>query len=152
IRPQTQLPSLTGQTLVDGITESGVILDGSGLAQNGIVLAGGSDHSVGKGLTIRNFAGAPGIVQSDNHPIQQDILGASGLGNQVGVLVNGGSNLTVGGAGVGNTIGFNSQQGVLIISGTSDTISQNLFQGANGPNNPVQANDIVLVPGANNNQ
>src|SRR5208337_317346 len=87
-----------------------------------------------------------------NDTIQQDVLGTSGLGNQVGVVIDGGSNVVVGGAGVGNTIGFNMQQGVSIVSGTQDVVSQNLYVGTNGPGTPVQSNDIVLVPGANNNQ
>ena len=70
----------------------------------------------------------------------------------MGVLIDGGSNVTVGGAGVGNTIGFNAQQGILVSSGTQNDVSQNLYVGTNGPNSPVQANDIVLSPGANDDQ
>ncbi len=75
------------------------------------------------------------------------------LGNAVGVSISG-SNNTIGGtsAGASNTVGFNTQQGVLVVSGSGDAIRQNLYEGTNGPASPLQANDISLVSGANNNQ
>src|SRR5208337_3716812 len=208
-------PAISDPVVVDGTSEAGVVIDGNALTQDGFLLGAGSGGSTIKGLTIRNFAGAGIHIRSSNDTIQGDVLGASGLGNQVGVLIDGGSNNVVGGttgtlantitantvagveingaaatanlvegnfigtddvldqlgnqagvlivnssgntvggaaAGAGNTIGFNMQQGVSIVSGTQDVVSQNLYVGTNGPGTPVQSNDIVLVPGANNNQ
>ena len=54
--------------------------------------------------------------------------------------------------GAGNTIGFNTQQGVSVVSGIQNVISQNFYIGKNGPALPVQSNDISLGAGANNNQ
>jgi hypothetical protein len=152
ISPKSQLPTLTGQTLIDGTTESGIVIDGGGLSQDGFVLGSGSSNRLVQGLTVPNFAGAALNVQSSNDTIRQNTLGTIGLGNHVGVLISGGSNVTVGGPGVGNTIGYNTQQGVLVVSGGQNVASQNLYVGSNGPNSPVQSNDIFLVPRANGNQ
>ncbi len=40
----------------------------------------------------------------------------------------------------------------MVVSGSGDAIRQNLYEGTNGPASPLQANDISLVSGANNNQ
>ena len=75
------------------------------------------------------------------------------LGNAVGVSIAGSSNI-IGGtaAGAANTIGFSTQQGVSVLSGDGNVISENLYDGTNGPASPVQANDISLTSGANSNQ
>jgi hypothetical protein len=129
----------TGSTnsSIGGTTSgAGNVIDGSGTAGIGISGSGTTGNVV-----LGNLIGT-------------DSSGAN-LGNADGVEVSGGaSSNTIGGTttGAGNTIGFNTQQGVLIVSGTKDFVHQNLYLGTNGPNSPVQSNDIVLVPGANNNQ
>ena len=52
------------------------------------------------------------------------------------------------------TIGFNTSAGVSITgaAATGNVISQNQYDGTNGPTSPVQANDTTLNAGANNNQ
>ena len=113
---------------IDGTTQPGVVIDGDALTQDGLVLEAGSGSSVIKGLTIRNFAGAGIHVLSSNNQIQGDVLGASGLGNQVGVLIDGGSNNVVGGATstLANRIVGNSVAGVKISGGGA---TANVVQG-----------------------
>ena len=215
IRPTSSLPlpAITDAVVIDGTTETGVIIDGSGLNQDGLVLASGSSGSTIKGLTIRNFGQAGIHIESSADAITGLVVGASGLGNQTGILIDGASNTTIGGtsgaaantigfnmqqgiqvvdggnstiegnyigtdatsanqgngigiqingssgnvvggttAGSANTIGFSTQQGIAILSGNQNVVSQNLYVGANGPAIPVQSNDISLLPGANNSQ
>ena len=65
------------------------------------------------------------------------------LGNVLGISISGSTN-TVGETGAANTIGFNAKQGVLVLSGNGNAISQNLYLGTNGA-----ANDISVTGGAN---
>ncbi len=73
------------------------------------------------------------------------------LGNLVGVLIAASGNV-VGQAGAGNTIGFNTQFGVSVLSGNDNVISQNDYTGTNGPAPTVPANDIGISPTGNNDQ
>ncbi len=76
------------------------------------------------------------------------------LGNLVGVAVNGAGDNTIGEGGAGNTIGFNNRNGVAILSGNGNVVSQNLYEGTNGPGQPPPASDIFLdaTNNANNSQ
>jgi streptogramin lyase len=209
ISPLSQLPTITQTVLIDGTTEAGIVIDGGGLTQDGLVLGTNSGGSTVQGLTLQNFGGSAIRLKSGGNTVQEDVLGASGLGNQVGVLIDGSSNNTVGGAsstlantviantvgveisgagaatnlvesnfigtdtandqfgnqvgvlilnssqntiGANNTIGYNAQQGISILSGIKNVVTGNLYVGANGPALPVQVNDIFLQAGANNNQ
>ena len=140
---------------IDGTTQAGVVIDGDALTQDGLVLAAGSGGSTIEGLTIRNFAGAGIRVQSSGDHIQGDVLGASGLGNQVGVLIDGGSNNVVGGATstLANMIVANSVAGVEISGGgaTANVVQGNFIgtdaAGAN-LNNQI---GVVIDQGAGTN-
>jgi parallel beta-helix repeat protein len=79
--------------------------------------------------------------------------GGLALGNLVGVSISSSGN-EVGGANAGdaNTIGYNNVLGISVLSGSANTISQNLYRGTNGPNPNAPANDIGLAANANNNQ
>ena len=103
-------------------TTAGVSISGTGATRN---------------LIIGNFIGADSA--GDN------------LGNAVGVSISGSAN-TIGEAGAPNTLGFSTQQGISVLSGSGNVISHDLYDGTNGPASPVQANDISLSSGANNGQ
>ena len=113
------LPTVTDGVTIDGTTEPGIIIDGSGLSQDGFVLGAGSDGSTIKGLTIQNFGKAGIHIQSTNDTIAGLMVGTPGHGNQAGILIDGGSNVTIGGTtgAAANTIGFNAQQGIQILGG-----------------------------------
>ena len=113
------LPTVTDGVTIDGTTEPGIIIDGGGLSQDGFVLGAGSDGSTIKGLTIQNFGKAGIHIQSTNDTIAGLMVGTPGHGNQAGILIDGGSNVTIGGTtgAAANTIGFNAQQGIQILGG-----------------------------------
>ena len=152
----------TGNVVLGNYIGTDASGDNLGNGGDGIYIGDAPNNTVGGAGNAANTIGFnfDGIDITGSGATGNVVLGnfigtnASGdnLGNDVdGVLIDGGSNNVVGGASP-NTIGFNTQQGVLIVSGTQNVISQNLYVGANGPGTPVQANDIVLLPGANNNQ
>src|SRR5208337_438315 len=165
------LPAITKSVIIDGTTEPGIVIDGAGLSQDGFVLGAGSNGSTIKGLTVEDFGKAGIHIQSSNDTIADLVVGSSGLGNQtgifigtnaasanqgngIGVLINNSSGNIVGGivSGSANTIGFNTQQGIAILSGSQDAVRKNQYVGTNGPAMPVPVNDIALLPGANNSQ
>src|SRR5208337_4594376 len=207
------LPAITNSVTIDGTTEPGIIIDGTGLSQDGFVLGAGSNGSTIKGLTVQNFGKAGIHIQSSNDTIADLVVGSSGLGNETGIFIDGGSNVTIGGttasaantigfnaqqgiqilggannavegnfigtnaananqgngigvlinnssgnivggivSGSANTIGFNTQQGIAILSGSQDAVRKNQYVGTNGPAMPVPVNDIALLPGANISQ
>ncbi len=93
--------------------------------------------------------------------------GGANLGNATGVIVANGSstvpsNNLIGATLIdpttelpigGNTIGFNVQNGISVVSGLGNAIRENTYTGANGPTLPVESNDIALASsGANNSQ
>ena len=147
------LPFITDQVTIDGTTQAGVVIDGDGLTQDGLVLGAGSGNSVIKGLTIQNFAGAAIIVQSSDDTIQQNTLGTSGLGNRRGRADRRRLERHR------RRRGRRQHDRLQHPAGRPDRLRQprttsarTSTSGTNGPNSPVQANDIVLSPGANNNQ
>ena len=165
-----------GSTLGAGISISGAAATGNLIVGNligsdaaGDKLGNGIGISIGaSGNTIGGTTSATANVISSNSGAGISI-NASGdlvvgnyigtnaagtnLGNAVGISIAGSTN-TIGGtaAGAANTIGFSTQQGVSVLSGKTNLISQNLYDGTNGPASPVQANDISLTSGANGDQ
>ncbi len=128
---------------------------------NGVgVIVGTQSNTIG-GITsdaanVFGFNTAAGLqIDSNDELVIGNLFGTNSaganLGNAVGVSISGSSN-TIGEAGGANTIGFSAQQGVSVLSGSGNVISQNLYDGTNGPASPVQANDISVSPGANNSQ
>src|SRR5262249_19671377 len=144
---------------------AGLTVGTSGLGnQVGIFLDGGSNVTIGgtTGSTANTigFNAQQGIyiLGGANNIVRGNYIGTTAAGasqgNAIGVLISGSSGNTVGGTASGspNRIGFNAQQGVSVVSGFQNVISQNLYVGTNGPASPVQANDISLGAGANNDQ
>jgi parallel beta-helix repeat protein len=140
IQPTSELPAITGQVTIDGLSQGGsgyagpllVTIDGSkaGAGADGLILQG--TNSAVDGLVIINFAGGAGIhVESTGDTITDNLIGTDGdpahktLGNQEGVFVDGSTNnasAMIGGtaAAAANTIGFNSVAGISI-SGSKTT-------------------------------
>ena len=160
ISPTSSLPTITVPVTINGKTQPGVEISGGGQSFNGLTLGAGSNGSTIEGLDIADFAGAGISIQSSNDVISGNFLGtdltglAAGPGNTSGVSIIKGSNNTIGGtaSGAANTIGFNTQNGVAVISGIGNEINENLYVGTNGTATPTEANDITLSPNANNNQ
>ena len=128
----------------------GILITGS---DNQIGGTSGSTNTIGfntaAGVSISG-AGATGNLVTGNF-IGTDAA-SDDLGNLVGVSVNGSDNNTIGQAGAANTIGFNSVYGVSILAGSGDVVSQDQYEGTNGPNPSVPDNDINVASTANGGQ
>ncbi|WP_165226810.1 right-handed parallel beta-helix repeat-containing protein [Aquisphaera insulae] len=122
--------------------------------------ASGTANVIGfaSGAGIRLGAGATGnSVQGNLIGISStDLATAASLPNNIGVLIDGAVDNTIGsakgaeGSAGGNTIGGNAGAGISVASGTANRINGNLYLKANGPSqSPVQSSDIVLSAGAN---
>ena len=158
--PTTGFSFITRPVVLDGTSQAGyagtpvIEIDGSGLSSAaGLTLATNASTAhnlVGQhdlGLEIVDFAYAGiDIDGTDNNLIQSNIIGASGMPNGEGVLVNGSNNL-IGGtaAGAANVIAFNTGDGVDVQSGSGDAILENSIF-ANG------GLGIKLASGANDGQ
>ena len=134
-----------------------------GVRFEGVGLSGGANNNIIGGTTAaaRNIiSGNPGygidilggtlgnVIQGNF--IGTDVTGTAPLGNQLaGVGFSGGNGTTVGGtgAGVGNLIAFNADEGVLVNAGTGNAILSNSIVSNSGVG--IRLNS---AGGANNNQ
>jgi parallel beta-helix repeat protein len=131
INVSSALPGIPAHTTIDGTTESAslgrsavVEIDGQGSTGDGLTLVGAKITITG--LEVIDFKDGAGIrIESTGDTITDDLIGTDGnpanqgLGNQVGIFVdgaNGGGAATIGGtaAAAANTIGFNSAAGISI--------------------------------------
>ncbi len=147
----------------DGSTIEGLeILDfgGSGIViQSSNDTIGGTTSAASNAIGSNATAGVQivGIAATGN-VLEGNFLGTDSAGdnlkNGVAVQVFNASNNAIGGTtpGTPNTIGFNTNGGVAILSGNNNTIRENSYVGTNGTLTPVEANDIGLGPGANKSQ
>ena len=123
------LPTITGQTTIDGWTQSGytnsplIVIDGNNLTGNGLGFSSSADNSIIRGLVIRDFVGNAINLAS----------GADGItvvNNYLGSLNSSGTNI---GAGDANTTGINILSANNTIGGTTSTlrnvISGNTYSG-----------------------
>ncbi|WP_076348123.1 beta strand repeat-containing protein [Paludisphaera borealis] len=154
ITPATALPPITGQTSINTLLQTGVVIDGNGGAFDGLTLGAGANGSSIQGLTIRNFKNSIIHVQSSNNTIAGNTLGGSPGADQIGVFIDGGSSNTIGGttAGSANTIGFSTTAGVQILgaSATSNVVAGN-FIGTDGTNaNRGNAFGVQIVNSSGN--
>jgi titin len=146
---------ITGTVALGSFNGTAAVIFGIDL-QGSNNLIGGTDAGAGNLIAGRQFdginiAGHANLVQGNT--IGSDITGTRSLGNEVGVLVNSGSNNTIGGtdAAAANTIVFNSQNGVLVYTGTGNAIRHNaIFASgslgirlANGGNHMQQFPDLT---------
>jgi len=96
--PALPLPAITDDVIIDGTTQPGVQLDGSGVSTGtiGLDVEGGVNGSTIRGLSITNF---PGGAIELNGP------GSVVLGNKIGVLPD------------GSSFGGNGAQGIVVYTG-----------------------------------
>ncbi len=162
---------------IEGATATGNLIEGSLIgtdeagalplpnAQQGILIDQGSgDNTIGGSTaTDQNLISANHWgIEIDGGPadaanwvlgnrIGTDITGLLPLGNEIdGVKISASSGNTIGGpvAAQGNTIGFNTDDGVDVLSGTGDAIlSNDIFSNGNiGINLNGTANDSIVFP------
>ncbi len=128
-KPNTQVP-LTGDNAVLNIA-----IDGSnaGITSNVDGLTLDTDGCVVRGLAIDNFLGSAIVVLGNNNVVAGNFLGVgldghSAMSNRDhGVLVNGSSGNTIGGAAAAdrNLIGDNGLNGVRLFQGGSNVVRNN---------------------------
>ncbi len=159
----TPLPMITRPVLIDGTSEPGYVstplieLDANG-ASAGLTLGPGSDDSTIQGLSIIGAAGPGILIDSGSDQVIKDELGVTPTGtngaNQVGVLVDNVSQVTIGGtAANANTIGFNTMAGVSI-SGTAalkNVVAANFIGTDSSGDNLTNNVGVAIDGGASNN-
>ncbi len=164
------LPTINVPVSIQGITSPAtaveVEINGGGQSFDGVILgpgSGGANPGTGStiaGLDIANFQGAAIHIESSNNVVSGNFLGtdltgtAAGPGNLVGVLVDNASGNLIGATNpsLANTIGFNTQNGISVLTGTGNAIRGNRYLGTNGPATPTEASDIAVAQNANGGQ
>ena len=141
IQLTSALPFIDRSVIIDGTTDPDyagtplIVIDGS-------LIGGGNDNGFMsdasnvtiKGFVIQNFSGA-GIhfTGAGDHTIESnyigtDITGTVAQGNGIGIYLGGGADdVTIGGAGVGNLISGNLNEGIQLVDVGSVTIKGNLI-------------------------
>jgi len=149
------LPPLTHPAYIDGQSQPGysgaplIQIQGSGNTSgwDGLTLASGSGGSAVTGLCISGFGSGAGIyIESNGNLIQGDYLGTDATGstaqtNEFGILVDNGSQNTIGGTddtspstgnpilSNGNLISGNTKSGVWLTDGSSKNVLEGNFIG-----------------------
>ena len=168
IAPTSPLPTITVPVLLDGTTEPGysgkplIQIQGSSSLTDGLVLGStSSTSSMGstiKGLDLYDFSKGAGIhIETNTNAVQSTYLGTNatgmqtGKGNLDGVLIDGGSNNTIGGTSVGNLISGNSV-GVLIQGSATGNVLQGNEIGTDntGKTGLENSGDGVQISASNN--
>ena len=139
IAPTSALPAITEDAIIDATSQPGysthpvIELDGAnaGATVAGLSLVAGA--TTVRGLAINRF-GRDGIDTSGvgntlvGNYLGTDVTGQTALGNgQYGILVNFGTNTTIGGTAAAdrNVIGGNASAGILVNDGVSNLIEGN---------------------------
>lgn len=158
------LPSLTGQTLIDGYTQSGatpnsvgfpnnaqlrIEINGAaaGVGNSGLILA--AAHSVVRGLIVNRFQSTAIQVNADDVQIAGCFLGTNAAANQAFVNLLGvnvtGNRAVIGGTelGDGNLIAGVSDRG-LILSGVGARVERNQI---GSPDNAALGSPIGILAG-----
>ncbi|NND98773.1 MAG: DUF11 domain-containing protein, partial [Pirellulaceae bacterium] len=156
IQPASALPSIIDTVVIRGFTQTGatantaaidqsidavyqIELDGSLATSSFSVLnlADGSSGSTVQGLVINGFTG-PAIRIADSHDniisgnfIGTDALGATALGNSLGILIVNGNDNLIGGTtpDARNVVSGNSGSGIEIVASAGSTATGNRIQG-----------------------
>lgn len=166
IRPTSSLPTITSPVLIDGTTQPGfagtplieLTKNDAGFFSDGLRITAG--NSTVRGLVINGYPGA-GIVLAGNggnlvqgNYIGTDATGSRAMVNTTGVLIEGGSNNTVGGTipAARNLLSGNGT-GVRITSGASGNQIQGNYIGTNVTGDTALQNGrgVVLDGLASNN-
>jgi hypothetical protein len=162
---------------IEGSGSSGNLIEGNfigtdksgtadrGNAEQGVFIDGGSANTIGGttaaardvisanqwGVEVDGATATDNVI--DGSFIGTDVTGTLLLGNEInGIIFSGGaSNNTVGGtvAGAGNTIAFNTEQGVNVQAGTGDAVLSNeIYSNDLGIalNGATKANDLIAPP------
>ena len=127
IRPLSPLPAITVPLIIDGTTQSGIVIDGNQLLGSGLTLAAGSTGSLIEGLTVQNFAGAGISILSDSNQLTGNHFNQS----IYGVFINGGSGNIVDGGLPANSPNFsfanNTGTAIFVQAGTNNQFINNNF-------------------------
>jgi hypothetical protein len=165
ISPSAPLPVLSHPTIIDGYSQPGahqnslaqgdnaviqIQVDGSNSGgSDGLVLAVGG--STVEGLSLTRFDTAI-LASGGGDTIVGNFIGttpsgvAQGQGNQVGIELEGGSEVTIGGSAVNrNVIAANSQQGILIENGSADNLIATNYIGTNVTGSSALGNGSGIV-------
>ncbi|MEJ7590085.1 MAG: hypothetical protein WKF77_00900 [Planctomycetaceae bacterium] len=168
IHPQTALPSITENVIVDATSQPGysgtplVELDGDNVLTAASGLQVNSNSALIKGLSIVNWSSAGLIFNGNNNQLQSSYIGVHANGttagaNVTGVLIqNAASGNTIGGvsSASGNVISGNSGVGVLITgSGTAGNTVLGNYIGTNASGTSLirNASTNVRIDNARNN-
>jgi len=133
----SDLPNITQQVTIDGTSQPGytnaplIVLDGAGVATDGLVFNPGSSGSTIQGLAFIGFTNDGIDLRSNNNLVLSNYIGTS---DGVTVTSNGGDGVDIR-AGASNNI----VRGNVIIGNTSDGI---VIDGATTTGNIVQGNRI----------
>jgi parallel beta-helix repeat protein len=116
-----------------GELNTGVFITGSNNTIGGAVPSSG--NVIGGALDIAEvyiFNSSMNLVQGNHLGTNAD--GTAGLQGGDGVVIDGGSNNTIGGvaAGAGNTIAFNNRKGVVVVAGTANAVLSNSIYNNHG--------------------
>jgi len=147
---------LTGKTSGPG-NVVGIMLDNAST-----VTVGGTTSAAGNTIGFNSVAGVQIISASgaDNRAdvVEGNYIGTDpagdSLANVAALQVFNASSNTIGGlaaSGAANTIGFNTNNGIAILSGNANAIRENTYTNSNGilTNPSLAANDIGIAPAAN---
>ena len=186
INLMSALPAITVPVIMDATTEPGyaamplILIQGEGIQPgstpiHGLVLAAGSTKSTIKGLDVSGFTTGAGIeIESNQNTIAADFLGTdltgtkTGFGNKYGILINGASSNTIGGADSSNLnlVSGNTADGILIkantisgVVGSSSNVVESSYIGtdftgkAPSPNGTANTagSDGILIEGSSSN-
>ncbi|MDB5320647.1 MAG: hypothetical protein JWN40_2278 [Phycisphaerales bacterium] len=156
IHPLTALPPVTGPTTIDGTSQPGVFIEGTGTLPDlitgntdGLRLTGG-DITL-RGLAIGGFsaAGAAGVrVSGNNNLLAGNRIGIDPTGapdgNFQGVVVEAATNTRIGGSTLAdrNVISGNFLNGLLFNGAGSGNVVAGNYIGVNAPGNAPLANQL----------
>lgn len=141
IHVQSELPDITEPVVIDATTQPNVgrvQIDGGGLTANALTVS--ANGCAITGLTINNFDGyAISLLNADSALILRntfgpDTAGRAGAGNHGGLVMENSSHNRVGDADpdLANQIACNQQEGVLVVSGSGNTIRRNIMYSNGG--------------------
>lgn len=159
IRPLSELPRLTGPTIIDGATQPGyankplVELTGDNAGPvNGLWFSAGTDGSTIRGLVINGFAGRALVILSGHNHVVANYIGTNAAGsaaspNWGAMEISGGAGNVIGGtsSGSGNLL----QTPIDLFNAPGTLIAGNLIgTNATGTTPVGEVYDLFVGPGS----